>query len=155
MHARASLSTRSTSTMVPRGVLYSHGRRSQRWSSHTASRGTAAYALFDISSFRVSVSDCAEGAALPKERLRRWRRSILFCVLISALSMTVHISVCNVWYSDLFCDVITQGIGFNVNSNRAQCDCIGMSYFFDAVFNDSKGCPVTVRNAISVHTFGV
>ncbi|MBC7874799.1 MAG: tyramine oxidase, partial [Ferruginibacter sp.] len=43
------------------------------------------------------------------------------------------------------------GMGQCANSLVLGCDCLGYIKYFDAVLNDSKGAPFTIKNAICMH----
>jgi primary-amine oxidase len=48
-------------------------------------------------------------------------------------------------------DVGEYGIGYLANSLALGCDCLGEIRYLDAVVNDSRGEPVTIRNAVCIH----
>lgn len=48
-------------------------------------------------------------------------------------------------------DIGEYGIGMFANSLELGCDCLGTIRYFDARMNDSRGQPVTIRNAICLH----
>ncbi len=48
-------------------------------------------------------------------------------------------------------DIGEYGIGMFANSLEMGCDCLGTIRYFDARMNDSKGQPVTIKNAVCVH----
>jgi len=48
-------------------------------------------------------------------------------------------------------DVGDYGLGYCANSLELGCDCLGHIHYFDAVLNDSKGNPKTIKKAICMH----
>jgi primary-amine oxidase len=48
-------------------------------------------------------------------------------------------------------DIGEWGLGFMTTSLELGCDCLGEIRYVDAVLHDSRGEPVTIRNAICVH----
>eukprot|EP00190_Bangiopsis_sp_CCMP1999_P001211 CAMPEP_0198738258 /NCGR_PEP_ID=MMETSP1475-20131203/68278_1 /TAXON_ID= ORGANISM="Unidentified sp., Strain CCMP1999" /NCGR_SAMPLE_ID=MMETSP1475 /ASSEMBLY_ACC=CAM_ASM_001111 /LENGTH=654 /DNA_ID=CAMNT_0044502131 /DNA_START=59 /DNA_END=2023 /DNA_ORIENTATION=- len=48
-------------------------------------------------------------------------------------------------------DVGDYGLGFCANTLELGCDCLGHIKYFDAVFNDSTGAPMEVRNVVCMH----
>lgn len=48
-------------------------------------------------------------------------------------------------------DIGEYGIGMFANSLELGCDCLGAIRYFDARMNDSKGQPVTIKNAVCLH----
>jgi primary-amine oxidase len=48
-------------------------------------------------------------------------------------------------------DIGEYGIGMFANSLELGCDCLGTIRYFDARMNDSKGQPVTIKNAVCLH----
>ena len=48
-------------------------------------------------------------------------------------------------------DIGEYGIGMFANSLELGCDCLGTIRYFDARMNDSRGQPVTIKNAICLH----
>ncbi|KAI7861384.1 copper amine oxidase [Spinellus fusiger] len=48
-------------------------------------------------------------------------------------------------------DVGEYGLGLCTNTLNLGCDCLGSIYYFDAVFNDHKGNPLIVPNAVCLH----
>ena len=48
-------------------------------------------------------------------------------------------------------DIGEYGIGLFANSLELGCDCLGHIRYFDARMNDSRGQPVTIKNAICLH----
>lgn len=48
-------------------------------------------------------------------------------------------------------DIGEYGIGTMANSLRVGCDCLGTIKYFDAHLSDSRGRPVTIKNAICLH----
>lgn len=48
-------------------------------------------------------------------------------------------------------DIGEYGIGAYANSLELGCDCLGTIRYFDARMNDSRGRPVTIKNAICLH----
>ena len=60
------------------------------------------------------------------------------------------------WRKNAF-DAGEYNIGSLANSLELGCDCLGEIYYFDAVFADGSGAPVTLQNAICMHEedFGI
>ena len=60
------------------------------------------------------------------------------------------------WRKNAF-DAGEYNIGSLANSLELGCDCLGEIYYFDAVFADGSGKPVTLKNAICMHEedFGI
>ncbi len=60
------------------------------------------------------------------------------------------------WRKNAF-DAGEYNIGSLANSLELGCDCLGEIYYFDAVFADGSGAPVTLKNAICMHEedFGI
>jgi primary-amine oxidase len=48
-------------------------------------------------------------------------------------------------------DIGEYGIGHFANSLELGCDCLGHIRYFDARMNDSRGKPVTIKNAVCLH----
>ena len=48
-------------------------------------------------------------------------------------------------------DVGEYGMGMCANSLRLGCDCLGLIHYFDAHLCDSRGEPLTIKNAICMH----
>jgi len=48
-------------------------------------------------------------------------------------------------------DIGEYGIGTMANSLRLGCDCLGTIRYFDADLSDSRGRPITIKNAICLH----
>lgn len=48
-------------------------------------------------------------------------------------------------------DVGEEGLGFNANSLKLGCDCLGFIHYLDAVVNTSEGDADVIKNAICVH----
>src|SRR6185295_8128599 len=48
-------------------------------------------------------------------------------------------------------DIGEYGIGMFANPLELGCDCLGTIRYFDARMNDSKGQPVTIKNAVCLH----
>ena len=48
-------------------------------------------------------------------------------------------------------DIGEYGIGMFANSLELGCDCLGTIRYFDAQMNDSRGQPVTIKNAVCLH----
>jgi len=48
-------------------------------------------------------------------------------------------------------DIGEWGLGFMTTSLERGCDCLGEIRYLDAVVHDSRGDPVTIRNAICIH----
>lgn len=48
-------------------------------------------------------------------------------------------------------DIGEYGIGLFANSLELGCDCLGHIRYFDARLNDSRGQPVTIKNAVCLH----
>ncbi|MSR58057.1 MAG: primary-amine oxidase [Planctomycetaceae bacterium] len=48
-------------------------------------------------------------------------------------------------------DIGEYGIGMFANSLELGCDCLGTIRYFDARMNDSRGQPVTIKNAVCLH----
>ncbi|KAI9329915.1 amine oxidase [Zopfochytrium polystomum] len=48
-------------------------------------------------------------------------------------------------------DVGDYGLGYCANSLELGCDCLGVIKYFDAVLNNNKGEPFTIKNAVCMH----
>ena len=48
-------------------------------------------------------------------------------------------------------DIGEWGLGFAVTSLELGCDCLGEIVYVDAVLHDSKGEPLTIKNAVCIH----
>ncbi|KAJ3121575.1 hypothetical protein HK098_003580 [Nowakowskiella sp. JEL0407] len=48
-------------------------------------------------------------------------------------------------------DIGDYGLGYCANSLELGCDCLGVIKYFDAVLNNNKGEPYTIKNAVCMH----
>jgi len=48
-------------------------------------------------------------------------------------------------------DIGDYGMGFSANSLELGCDCLGHIQYFDAIINDGRGEPQTIRKAVCIH----
>lgn len=48
-------------------------------------------------------------------------------------------------------DIMDYGLGFCANSLELGCDCLGHIHYFDALLNNARGEPITIKKAVCMH----